>query len=85
MGCLDAARLRMDDGRKSRDRSVIQRTSVELLLSRAKRRVEGSKRRLEEHPCYHVEGGPLLFLMVASEHSASEESQSESPNCRGFS
>lgn len=84
MGCLDAVRLRMDDGRKRRGRSVIQSTSVELLLSRA-RRVEGSKRRLEESPRYHVEGGPLLFLMVASEHSASEESQSESPNCRGFS
>lgn len=30
---------------------------------------------------HHEEGAPtLLFLMVASEHSASEESQSESPN-----
>lgn len=33
---------------------------------------------------HHEEGGPTLFLMVASEHSASEESQSESPNCSGF-
>lgn len=34
---------------------------------------------------HHEEGAPtLLFLMVASEHSASEESQSESPNCSGF-
>lgn len=34
---------------------------------------------------YQEEGAPtLLFLMVASEHSASEESQSESPNCSGF-
>ncbi len=34
---------------------------------------------------HHEEGAPtLLFLMVASEHSASDESQSESPNCRGF-
>lgn len=54
------------------------------------RRVEGSRRRLAESPQggtphYHEEGGPLLVLMVASEHSASEESQSESPNCRGFS
>lgn len=30
---------------------------------------------------HHEEGAPtLLFLMVASEHSASDESQSESPN-----
>lgn len=38
-------------------------------------------------PCggfHQEEGGPLLFLMVASEHSASDESQSESPNCSGF-
>lgn len=39
-------------------------------------------------PCealHHEEGAPaLLFLMVASEHSASEESQSESPNCSGL-
>lgn len=35
---------------------------------------------------HHEEGAPtLLFLMVASEHSASDESQSESPNCSGFS
>lgn len=90
MGCLDAVRLRMDDGRKRGSlldwgRGVL----LELLLSRAGRRVEGSRRRLAESPeersRYHVEGGPLLFLMVASEHSASEESQSESPNCRGFS
>lgn len=34
---------------------------------------------------HHEEGAPtLLFLMVASEHSASDESQSESPNCSGF-
>lgn len=34
---------------------------------------------------HHVDGGPgLLFLMVASEHSASDESPSESPNCKGF-
>lgn len=30
---------------------------------------------------HHEEGAPtLLFLIVASEHSASDESQSESPN-----
>lgn len=35
---------------------------------------------------YHEEGAPtLLFLIVASEHSASDESQSESPNWSGFS
>lgn len=35
---------------------------------------------------HHEDGAPtLLFLMVASEHSASDESQSESPNCSGFS
>lgn len=35
--------------------------------------------------CHHEEGAPtLLFLMVASEPSASDESQSESPNCSGF-
>lgn len=34
---------------------------------------------------HHEEGAPgLLFLMVASEHSASDESPSESANCRGF-
>lgn len=34
---------------------------------------------------HHEEGAPtLLFLMVASEHSASEESQSESSNWSGF-
>lgn len=34
---------------------------------------------------HHEEGAPtLLFLMVASEHSASDESQSESPNWSGF-
>lgn len=34
---------------------------------------------------HHEEGAPaLLFLMVASEHSASDESQSVSPNCSGF-
>lgn len=34
---------------------------------------------------HHEEGAPtLLFLMVASEHSASDVSQSESPNWSGF-
>lgn len=34
---------------------------------------------------HHEEGAPiLLFLMVASEHSASDVSQSESLNCSGF-
>lgn len=39
-------------------------------------------------PCgefHHDDGAPtLLFLMVVSEHSASDESQSESPNWSGF-
>lgn len=44
------------------------------------------KKRSEPWGCFcfflhHEDGAPaLLFLMVASEHSASDESQSESPN-----
>lgn len=48
----------------------------------ASRRKTGTDSRGGSH---HEEGAPtLLFLMVASEHSASDESQSESPNCSGF-
>lgn len=50
MGCLDAVHLRMDDGNKHRGLFWIGTSFVELLLSRAGRRVEGSRRRLEESP-----------------------------------
>lgn len=47
---------------------------------------DGLQAKLEMSPRFHhEEGAPtLLFLIVASEHSASDESQSESPNCNGF-
>lgn len=46
----------------------------------------GKEQNQAQRAFHHEEGAPtLLFLMVASEHSASDESQSESPNCRGFS
>lgn len=46
----------------------------------------GKNRTEPQGEFYHEEGAPtLLFLMVASEHSASDESQSESPNWSGFS
>lgn len=75
------------------EESVVEVGSLIAVVSREQSLLRASrlrqKRRALRSWCntrvHQVEGGPLLFLMVASEHSASEVSQSESPNCSGFS
>jgi len=59
--------------------------NVVLLLLCGTRWPPGKNRTEPRGGFHREEGAPaLLFLMVASEHSASDVSQSESPNCSGF-